>query len=384
MDDLLQDFDPLHASNSSSSSSSNAQQQAGGKASTSSSTNLVASLNGQSQIAAYNTSNYTQHVQAKAAVRQNDILSELEQAEQPVDWQSHQRQPVAGPSTSYNPVTRSPPLLSGQPANVNAPANAPRQFMPPRRMSRSGLMKDTDDFLASFRSPPASSSYQSSHPIPSSSHNILNSPTGVTNQQSDLFHPSSPPGGSTLESMRHSSYFGSIGRSGSGSHTNTRKASGPSNSHYNDASSQHPIPSTSSSSTARQAFGIPPPPAPSSFSSSANKEDTQYLTNPITTSPKPTRSESSPSWTSKIKTKVPRKLPSFDFPTSFSESNEQHNNGFNPILEKPSKSRNPSPASSLMIDAEPLPTVILKVPRAAETTRRILNEDIAEGVSWLL
>jgi hypothetical protein len=36
-----------------------------------------------------------------------------------------------------------------------------------------------------------------------------------------------------------------------------------------------------------------------------------------------------------------------------------------------------------LIDAEPLPTIILKVPRAAETTRRILTEDIAEGVGLL-
>lgn len=357
--------------------------------------------------------------------KQDDLLQELHRADQAF--------PLPSVST---PAGSNLAGHAGSPPNNTSPTRpTPRLrrissgFSPPRRLSKSGLMHD--DYISQFRA-----QYASTSADPSSGHSpaidisghIPPSPsTQISDEPAVLFHPSSPPAGSSIDSLRHNSYFASPGRNAtippppqpSSSHgqsifdkpvaTSDRQrrtsssdrqafhtlndgAPAPSvnqqHQHNGNSTDQVRKPSGSRAAFIQNALRGPPPP----FSSPSLKQSTSSHPLPI---PGPSSSQShhssssqqipsSPGSTS-TKSKILRK-PTFEFP-SFSSlgssttirSQSLPQPGAS-IREDRSGSNTPSPASSLIIDSDPLPSLVLKVTGAARESRRILTEDIADGV----
>ena len=329
-----------------------------------------------------------QAVTAKASARQHEILNELRGAEQHTDWQSTLKPAfnVATNKIAYN-------------ADFSAPVRPGRSgFSPPRRMSRSGLMRDDEASRFHSHHHHDDLMHQSAGTVPkytdSQSHSKAPpfpfgpaSPTGLAAEASELFHPSSPPGGGTLDSLRYANNHFMRARRNSSNSVGRLTSSSEAQSIVGDFSGTHPnrqtekVNSRSLSSTpsltTQPAFFLPPPNA-------SNKENDHI--SPDQTLPKASSpSLSSSSWTSKIKaksssrssdaisisSKQPRKQHTFDFPTTFSDDHPNHKTKSTPV----------STTSSFSIDSEPLPPVVLKIPANAESSRQILNDDIADGVN---
>ena len=329
-------------------------------------------------------------VQNRAQQRRQGILSELAHAEQQPGW--HAASSTRNATSSFNSsgatqtafpsqsaVSTSPQTGSFSPSSSRGPRRTSSGFAPPRRMSRSGLMYDehsrqsfrgglagspttSASALASFpssSSPTATNADLETLPGPSSNSRVssntftpagsnlidLNTP-GPSNvsfnreplEPDELFHPSSPIPGSALESMRTSSYFGSIGRSNG---FKSSKASA----HTLDPARQ---PSADTVNGVR-ATGLP-------ASEAASTSQAQL--------PKPTT----------VRTQ-PTKKKTFDFSKAFSEPSSPSDG----LPSQLSQQRNGiSPSHTLAIDAEPLPSVSLK--SSTVVRNLILTEEIADGI----
>ena len=362
---------------------------------------LISSNNGSSPAA--------MRVNDIARQRQEDVLAELQSAEQVTAL------PLSSASSSRN--------HHHQASQMRPP--------PPRRLSRSGLMA----FDAS-----ASSSSSTTDDLPIITHALASPSSLVTNSQpSDLFHPSSPPEGSSLDSLRHTtnSYFSSLGRSvgsklphlGQQQGTTRRRASqsnGSSSSSNSGNAQQNIWPVASTSRIDPPSSTRPSKPQlrdslddqskdRSSFPNIDNSDlfarSTSYSKasrpRPSTTASSFSSSSSSlfspahaqdPSSSAgaNLAKKSGKKAYTFDFPAT--SSLLAGPSGRSSTIPAPppiaSTSRGPSPLpspaphsaiSSLTIDSEPLPALTLKVPAAAtaSSSNRILTDDIAEGVSFL-
>lgn len=381
-------------------------------------------------------------VQQRAEARQRDILSELETADQ---IQHLAQQQASQPAHSRADSAAAAGIVPGhqRPGRHSG-------FSPPRRMSRSGLMRDDE-----HHPPSSQQQYHSTHShyhhhahgmagpsltdsIPSSgagssetggSSNIslVNplahaslSPSGLSTEPSELFHPSSPPSGSTLEAVRRQSdHFRALGvpvgahaapnslpidlmslQDSDAQHHPPRRrdteldrtaASALNGSGSNPTLTPASSEATASKRTAaiQSAFAIAPPPRADAAAAGNGTADHTTPTS-LSASPKSLASgnlggggPSSSSWTTKFKPKIARKLPSFDFPTTFAHMHDEPPSYPSSGSHSPSKARSQrtSPAASLLIDTEPLAPVQRVVPPPARASRRILTEDVTEGVS---
>lgn len=358
-------------------------------------------------------------VQAKAAQRQENLLQELHNAEQP--FNTH-----IGSAPSNQGIAASPP--TGPTPRQRRPSSG---FSPPRRMSRSGLMHD--EHIPQIRAQHAhtTSSGQHSPTMEILGHVPASPSTRISDEPAVLFHPSSPPSGSTIDSLRQKSYFPNVGRPGSSgippppppaqsifdrpvatSDRQRRTSSSDrqafhtlndgissSGQSVNSAPSAQPEsrkPSGSRAAFIQNALRGPPPP----FSSPSLKQSTSSHSQPIPGSsqaPGPitlphsdSPSQSAPPPSSPGSKPKSFRKPTFDFPTFSSLGSSVSSSGRSQTLPQPaihikderrSGSNTPSPASSLIIDSDPLPPLVLKVTGAARDSKRVLTEDIADGVS---
>lgn len=311
-------------------------------------------------------------VQARAAARQQDILAEIGNADQHVDWAVH-----GGPNDASQRTTRRPGMGTSPPSASNTRIH----HHPPRRMSRSGLMHDDSlrPTLSSFDSSGGHGGVQTggSYGPPGSI-----SPTLLKKDQAELFHPSSPKDGSTLEAMRQTSYFASLGK-GAGK----RRQSSSSNGNFVQNIFEHTIspppppqhsqPSSQSSKLDQQFF------IPSNddlflprSSTSSNRNRPRQATAPVA-SPPPVNLQSQPA-------KPVRKQQTFDFSNSFGlgSGEEKSKTASASSSRRPPPSSAPvSASSSLTIDSEPLPPIQLKFSAMVSKNSLVMTEDIADGVS---
>jgi hypothetical protein len=344
----------------------------------------------------------TDAVQARAARRQEEMFKDLNVADQAFDI------PTANPT----PRQRRP--SSG--------------FSPPRRMSRSGLMHN--DAIHSIRSGSGSGDRHSPqlHLQPQAINiphlHSTATPTQISEEPADLFHPSSPPAGSTLETLKSSSYFSSLKDYSATSQaqpqspsytqpfhsifdkpipTNSRQRrtstsdreafhilndnaaeashsiSSASTKHAQNQQQESKAPLSSRAAFIQNALRAPAPPFasptlhhPTSTSLPQPAPGSSNLNVPVTVSPP--QQPQPPQGGSK-----PVKRPTFDFP-SFSSLGQSSGAK---SRDSPLSSNTPSPASSLIIDSDPLPPINLKVTGAARDSRRVMTEDIADGVCML-
>lgn len=401
------------------------------------------------QSADHGTSNIASALQDRAAKRQENLLQELHNADQTFGIPSVQ-------SAGGNTHSGSPPGSHGTTTRPTPRQRRPSSgFSPPRRMSKSGLMHDDQHYISEVRAGSDAHGVPFStqqHPQRSPTLDVLgHAPsfsttpsTQISEEPAVLFHPSSPPAGTTIQSLRQKSYFpppptqatpgqsqsifdrpvASSDRQQQGrTSSSDRQAFHTLNDNGNASSSSQNLstsPSVSDQSQARKPSGSraafiqnalrgPPPP----FSSPSLKQSTSTQPQPIPGAPasaststasasnstsqllhSTVASPSSPA-SSSIKSKISRK-PTFDFPlfsslgSSVSSSNSNNNNRSHSLPQPPaagihikddrSGSNTPSPASSLIIDSDPLPSLVLKVTGAARDSRRVLTEDIADGV----
>lgn len=357
-------------------------------------------------------------VQARAARRQDDLLSELQTADQTFTV------PSSGPSKQATSGTAgSPPERPGRHRRTSS------GFSPPRRMSKSGLMYD-ENVINQLRTQHRSGSPQS--PIDVSF--VPPSPsTQISEEPEVIFHPSSPPAGTTIETLRNSSYFppasnnrnATIPPPHAASHGHTifdrpvatsdrqRRTSSSDRQAFhtlNEATSTGPHQSDNrateqarkqqqpGSRTAfiHNALRSPLPP----FASPSLKQSTSSHIPPIP-GPSATRaprdsatqtSNSAPQPSSPDNRLKNTRKATFEFPTfsslGTSSSGASSNSKTSPLPQhrQPggSGSNTPSPASSMIIDSDPLPSLVLKVTGAAKESKRVLTEDIADGVNILL
>lgn len=358
------------------------------------------------------SSSITSKIQDRASKRQDDILGGLHNADQTFEIPSMQNSTAtsASPPSTTRPTPRQRRPSSG--------------FSPPRRMSKSGLMHD-DQQTSQIRS-------SSSIPGPGEPHSptleiLGHAPptpsTQISEEPAVLFHPSSPPAGSTIESLRQKKgYFppppppvqSIFDRPVATSDRQRRTSSSDrqafhtlndgstsSQPHAGSATATNNSQARKPSSGSRAAFiqnalrGPPPP-----FSSPTLKQSTSSHPQPIpgpSTAPTCGAPKNSVSPSSPVtKTKLSRK-PTFDFPLFSSLNSSVSSDSYKSHSLPPppssaaattqikdgrgSGSNTPSPASSLIIDSDPLPSLVLKVTGAARDSRRVLTEDIADGVS---
>ena len=326
-----------------------------------------------------------QPVTAKAAARQYDILSELHSAEQHVDWQSASH-PSISPATTMSSENAVVPNIPVRPGRSG--------FSPPRRMSKSGLMRDDEPARPHSQPQESIPAEPSASPLSIDNPHKQSpfppgpaSPTGLTSEPSKLFHPSSPPGGKTLESLKYANNYFTNAAKNSGRARRASASEGRSS-----AERKHGIPSQSQKAEMKGAAlstsDAALVPQPASISSMDGQKENDHLSPRLSNTKSsllPSPSSSSLSWTAKLKGKSTSRSPDvtsvspkphrkqhyFDFPTSFAE--DQVNN-------KSSRSSPVSATHSLNIDSEPLPSVLLKIPAAAKSSNKVLTEDIADGV----
>lgn len=278
---------------------------------------------------------------------------------------------------------------------------------PPRRLSKSGLMMAFEG------------EEERQH---SASGSLVAVPSATCSQ---LFHPSSPPAGTSLESLRQkqqqqqqsqqSGYFAAaaaantstLGRSaGSNNHSGSGTGSRSTSTSTSTSWAHHRYNDTSSSSTTRTSSTFPQidnsdlfthfssrstirPSAGKSRQSSGsflNDRPPPAAAGPSSPPPRTPRQLSSNS-----NHATSKRSHTFDFPTDSSLGPIDHRVSTLPAATLPSSNgsgvpRGPSPVypsstSSLTIDSEPLPSLILKIPAVASSSpNRILTEDMAEGI----
>lgn len=453
MDELLTAFDPLH---SASSSSSAQHPQTSSEARTASSSNSHAGTSGHAPVPlsqapldllsldddanahaglppnsslgsgtaaisrqpvhSFQQSNTTQ---PNTLRRQDDLLSELQNADQGFGMPALQGSNPA--SNGHIQTGTSPPSTERPGARYRRQSSG---FSPPRRMSRSGLMHDENAILEQ-----AIRAQQKSPTSPHSPIDIAGPtlPRTFISEEPAVFHPSSPPAGTTIENLRSSSYFPSATQRGTtippppGHHTffdrpvasqdrqrRTSSSDRQAFQAFRDGSRQVTSPQSSngngqadaaikkqpSSRTAfiHNALRSPLPPfASPSLRQSTSGHPQQPIPGPpsnqnFTTSTPAHASINAPP--SPIAKNKPTRKSTFEFPTFSSlgspstSASGSRNSPIPPpqVLQANSGSNTPSPASSLIIDSDPLPSLVLKVTGVASESRRVLTEDIADGV----